>query len=182
MLDLIPVEVQRDLIDLHVADKVSCLPQEEVAGIFPPCICDLLSSLKASVENIDFGKLHYHVSKFSLQLMNRQLKSNILGLIDTSVLYERMADEDLAALIKCNISGALQYACLHWLSHITKLHPKDFKRILEHLRDFFLVEKHFLHWIEIASILKQTKGIQSAFLAFHNWLKVKSTFFAFHPI
>ena len=48
----------------------------------------------------------------------------------------------------------------------------DYKFIEEFLQEF-IKRRHFLHWLEIISIINATKGAHDALLSLYNWLKVR---------
>ena len=84
-----------------------------------------------------------------LDVMTTQLRFNICNLEDSRLANADI--EDLPSRVKQNISDALQYSCLHWLSHLC-IPPANRGQCIPALRRFF--EGLFpLFWIEVLSIM-----------------------------
>ena len=87
-----------------------------------------------------------------LKVMTTQLQFNICNLDDS-----RLANADIGDLpsrVKQNISGPLQYSCLHWLNHFCFPPAKRDQRmlVLESLKEFF-EGLYPLFWVEVLSIM-----------------------------
>ena len=84
-----------------------------------------------------------------LEVMTTQLRFNICNLEDS-----RLANADiknLSSRVKQNISGALQYSCLHWLNHLS-FPPANRGQCVSALGRFF-EGLYPLFWIEVLSIM-----------------------------
>ena len=98
------------------------------------------------------GHLHSELLTNCLRVMNEGLERNLLSLPDYSLNSDVV---DLEARIKDHISVALEYACRSWYNHLTAVEG-DFTGVLPLLRLF--MEKKFLAWVEVLSVLKATRG------------------------
>ena len=88
---------------------------------------------------------HLELLAGCLELMNRRLKANICKLPD-GVMNSEVSD--LEERIKEHIDRALQYACRSWHKHLMDTVPV---RIIPVLHRF--LEKNFLSWLEVLSVL-----------------------------
>ena len=111
------------------------------------------------------GHLHCEVVTNCLRVMNEGLERNLLSLPDYSLNSEV---EDLGTRIKNHIDVTLQYACRSWHNHLTNSQG-DFTGIIPHLR--FFLEKKFLAWLEVLSVLKTTRGAIAALEKLISWLQ-----------
>ncbi|KAF8340814.1 hypothetical protein F5887DRAFT_978796 [Amanita rubescens] len=112
--------------------------------------------------------LHFELTINCLRVMNGGLKQNLLSLPDYSLNSEV---EDLQTRINDRISGALQYACRSWHSHLigsdgTGSNVTD---LISYLH-VFLKEK-FLAWLEVVSVLGAVRGAVVALGKLIPWLQ-----------
>ena len=98
------------------------------------------------------GHLHSELLTNCLRVMDEGLERNLLSLPDYSLNSDVV---DLEARIKNHISVALEYACRSWCNHLTAV-KGDFTGVTPLLRLF--MEKKFLAWLEVLSVLKATRG------------------------
>ena len=97
--------------------------------------------------------------------MDEGLQQNILSLPNYSLNSDI---KDLEARIKDHISIALQYACQSWHNHLAMV-KGDFLGIIPHIQHF--LEKKFLSWLEVLSVLKATRGAVVALERLMSWLQ-----------
>ena len=94
---------------------------------------------------VDEKLAHRRLAQHSLRVMYTGLRKNICNLsflgmqrslVDVQVLRERIPPE-------------LQYACMYWVHHQTKvdLEPEDMQAMHNFLKT------HFLHWLEVLSLI-----------------------------
>ena len=97
------------------------------------------------------GSLHLQLAIDCLKLMNNSLEQNLLSLPDYALNSEV---EDLSERVKSHISPALEYACKSWHNHLNGIRGDtgDFLHILQHF-----LEKKFLAWLEVVSVLGATR-------------------------
>jgi hypothetical protein len=98
--------------------------------------------------------------------MNNQLKFNICGIPNTSLLNDEV--EDLHTRINRCISEVLRYSCRFFVEHLAVL--RDVGVILDALEEF--VSKHLLHWIETMSWLGEISRAESCLQTLASWMKV----------
>ena len=78
--------------------------------------------------------------------MNQQLRENICDL----KYPERYFDNDkIQHLLGGRISRELQYACLHWATHLFNAEKDDDLCVLLEIFSF----THLLHWLEVLSLI-----------------------------
>jgi hypothetical protein len=75
---------------------------------------------------------------------------------------------DLRKRIDDYINPTLQYACVSWHVHLVEAHPTP--QIDRTLKNF--VEKKFLFWLEVLSVLGAVRNAAEAMRATVDWLKV----------
>jgi len=109
--------------------------------------------------------LHLELTMNCLRVMNNSLKQNLLSLPNFSFNVEV---KDLQTRINNHISTALQYACKSWHNHLTNAEG-DVTDILPHLQ--FFLEKNFLAWLEVASVLGTVRGAADALEKLIPWLQ-----------
>jgi hypothetical protein len=111
------------------------------------------------------GGLHSELVVNCLGLMDKGLERNILSLPHYSL---NSHVEDLEARIMNHISVALQYACRSWHIHLTM--AKNYSPSIIPLLQLFL-EKKFLAWLEVLSVLKATRTAVLALENLMSWLQ-----------
>ena len=87
-----------------------------------------------------------------LKLMNQMLEKNMCKLPDTVVNSEV---DDLHKRIKQHLNPALQYACKSWHKHLMDEHTIHGSTTISTLH--FFLEKKFLFWLEVLSVLGAAK-------------------------
>ena len=107
-----------------------------------------------------------------LELMNQRLKKNMCQLPEAV----RNADvDDLHERRDKYIDHALRYACKSWHKHFTNQSMADMPKIASALHRF--LEKKFLFWLEVLSILDTVRDAVDALVVAARRLKVNSQFF-----
>jgi len=104
-----------------------------------------------------------------LVLMNRKLEKNMCK------LPEAVANSDVSDLKERTekyIDPALRYACMSWHMHLVDAHttPAHVHKIALTLRQF--LEKKFLFWLEVLSVLGAVRNAVEALQAAMDWLEV----------
>jgi len=84
-----------------------------------------------------------------LETMVKGLRFNICNLEDSRLSNADI--EDLPSRVEQNVSGPLQYSCLHWSNHLCSSTTRD-ERVLGALKKFF-EGLYPLFWIEVLSIM-----------------------------
>ena len=116
---------------------------------------------------------HHHLQLLTgcLDLMNRALARNMCNLPDA------VANSDVGDLkerIEECIDPALRYACLSWHGHLVDADttPAHAPTITPILRQF--LEKKFLFWLEVLSVLGAVRNAVEALQVTVDWLEVCS--------
>ena len=104
-----------------------------------------------------------------LRLMNRKLEKNMFGFPDTIINDEA---DDLRRKAKQHIDGGLRYACELWHRHLADASkaPDQMPRVASVLHQF--LEKKFLFWLEVLSVLGTTRSAVDALEVTSGWLEV----------
>ncbi|RDB27538.1 hypothetical protein Hypma_003814 [Hypsizygus marmoreus] len=112
---------------------------------------------------IDEGDQHRVLAIASFRTLKAGLRFNICGLETSSLRNHDVPDLDVR--IDDAISPHLSYACRFWADHLraTSFEPA----ILEELRH--LLNEHFLHWLEVLSLLKELNVVVPALAAVIRW-------------
>ncbi|KAJ7735403.1 WD40 repeat-like protein [Mycena maculata] len=177
-------EVLDDLLDLgkikscKILEHLGCVVQwspGQPAQRLHASFGDYLTDYKRSGSDlwfIDFKIHHGSLAVGCLRVLNQQLRFNICGLEDSCLLNSQVPD--LLYRIEQCISPALSYASTFWAIHLDEADPND-TRLLPELKYF--MHNHFLHWLEILSLLdKVSVGIMSMNIA-HNYVQSRNTDF-----
>lgn len=110
----------------------------------------LLESPRRNAISVDFTppeRAHFLATTF-LEIMDKELCFNMSKLSSSVSLNKDVAG--LNERLEANVSSSLLQACRHWTDEVAKL--KTFNvDLLQMLDQFF--RTHFLHWLEIMSIL-----------------------------
>ncbi|KAJ4194598.1 hypothetical protein NW759_016499 [Fusarium solani] len=98
---------------------------------------------------VDEKLAHRNLATHCLRLMRGALRENMCGL---SFPGMRQSAVDALQLEKC-IPPQLQYACLYWVHHQTKIdfEPNDSREVYDFLTT------HFLHWLEVLSLMNRAR-------------------------
>ena len=102
-----------------------------------------------------------------LELMNKTLERNVCNLPEA---VRNSEVDDLKERREKYISHALQYACGSWHKHLTDNHTPHTPKITSTLHHF--LEKKFLCWLEVLSILGAVRAAVDALETVKNWLEV----------
>jgi hypothetical protein len=115
---------------------------------------------------IDMDKRNAALADGCLQTMLQELKFNICNL-GTSHVFNRDVP-DLDTRVRNVIGDHLKYSCIHWSSHLPKVHGKGTRDLLGK----FLLGPGLLYWIETLSLLGKLNVALSNLLALTEWTTV----------
>ncbi|KAG7403810.1 Vegetative incompatibility protein HET-E-1 [Fusarium oxysporum f. sp. rapae] len=112
---------------------------------------------------VDERHTHQTLAKHCLRIMRGGLRKNICGL---SFPGMRQSAVDLRQLEK-SMPSQLQYACMHWVYHQMESDPKldDDNGVYDFLTT------HFLHWLEVMSLLGRVKECLDSLRSLARWLE-----------
>ena len=105
----------------------------------------------------------------SLELMDRTLEKNMCGIPDAITNSEV---DDLRERAEGYIDHSLRYACGSWHKHLAGAHPAPAHapKIISVLRRF--LERKFLFWLEVLSVVGTVRDAVDALEAASEWLEV----------
>jgi hypothetical protein len=98
--------------------------------------------------------------------MNKELKYDICSIRDPTLSNEDAVD---FACINTNISAQLQYACTHWLTHLSQALSEE-----DILGDELLTfcQSHLSHWLEVLSLIQKLEFGLNGLPVARVWCKV----------
>jgi hypothetical protein len=118
---------------------------------------------------VDSEKQHTLLAILCLQAM-QLLKQDICGVNNPSILNDEI--DGLPSRIMANIPPHVQYACRHWIFHLTHGLVSDI--LINLLKEF--CNNYLLYWIEVCSLLGELRnmlvGVHAAkeFLLVSSWV------------
>ena len=110
-----------------------------------------------------------------LRVMTTQLRFNICKLEDSRLANAEI--RDLPSRVKQNISGPLQYSCLHWSNHLCSPPDNHDQRVLGSLKKFF-EGLYPLFWVEVLSIMGMAPIGAPSLQRLLSWIRVSAPQFA----
>ncbi|KAE9405675.1 hypothetical protein BT96DRAFT_314240 [Gymnopus androsaceus JB14] len=120
--------------------------------------------------DLDACKHHECLLHATLSVMMSELKFNICHLESSFLANDQV--ENLQVLIDRYIGGHLSYSCRFWSAHLNELRTVHSISLEQGLKDF--LEKRFLWWLEVISLLKHVDTAALAILSIADWSKVKN--------
>jgi hypothetical protein len=128
---------------------------------------DFLTSRERSNEIfINIEEHHLNLALGCLQMMNAKLRANICRLTDPTTLNEEI--RNLQPLVAEFVSEDLLYSCRYWSEHVRQASDRDL--LLSLLPDF--LNHHVLHWLEVMSLIGETRDAILAIRHIQAWLPV----------
>ena len=129
----------------------------------------ILSSTRCTSERFHISPPSHHpeVLVGCFKLMNQTLEKNMCKLPDAVANSEV---EDLSKRTEQYLDPALQYACKSWYKHLIDEHTIHTPAITSALH--CLLEKKFLFWLEVLSVLGAAREAVEALEVAARWLKV----------
>ncbi|PBK77602.1 WD40 repeat-like protein [Armillaria solidipes] len=107
---------------------------------------------------------HKRMALYSLQLLNKNLRRDIAGFNDLSLLNSEK--EDLEEAIDQALPPEVKYSCRYWSDHLVNIEccDVDISQALE-----LFVDKYMLYWFEAMSLLKEISRAISSMKDAHRW-------------
>ena len=129
----------------------------------------VIDSTRCTDERFHIPPPGYHTELLvgCLKLMNQILEKNMCKLPDAVMNWEV---DDLKDRIKQYLSPALQYACKSWYKHLIDMDTAQRPVITSALHHF--LEKKFLFWLEVLSVLGVARNAVDALGVALKWLEV----------
>jgi hypothetical protein len=153
LLGLAPSLVRQTLVHLR---SILILPDNdtELIRLHHPSFVDFITDSNRCRDvkfTVDSEKQHTLLAILCLKAM-QSLKQDICGIKNPCVLNAEV--DGLPSRITANILPHIQYACRHWLFHLTHALVSD--TLVELLKEF--CTKYLLYWIEVCSLLGELRN------------------------
>jgi hypothetical protein len=144
--------------------------------IFHQSFSDFLTSRKRCMNenmHVDVAQAHLLLAVQCMKVMNKQLKQNICEIENSGLFNSEL--EALDDLRNRSISEELQYACVHWISHLM-LTPSiaDATELKRELDEF--CTRHLLHWVEVLSLSQKLQSAAEGLLRVQEWCEVRTNY------
>jgi hypothetical protein len=103
---------------------------------------------------VDAKDAHMSLASYCLELMSgpNGLRQNVCNLSGPGALRTEIEEE----LIDSNLSPQLQYACRYWVNHLEQSQQMIGDGDATHV----FLQKHFLHWFETMSLIRESGGCE----------------------
>jgi hypothetical protein len=159
LANLLPISITNVNLTFNSLHSVLSIPKEQDFPIrlLHPSFRDFLLDKKRCQDEqfwIDQEIVHKNIVHSCLQILFQTLKRDICDLRKPGILTQEIESD----VIDSHISKHAQYACRYWVEHLQRLSPAHRTEVGLHdngqIHDFF--QKHFLHWLEALSWIKQT--------------------------
>ncbi|KAH7190147.1 hypothetical protein DER44DRAFT_118087 [Fusarium oxysporum] len=113
--------------------------------------------------SVDERLTHRNLAKHCLRLMRGALRENICGLSFPGMRRSAVHDAQLEE----GIPSELQYACMYWVHHQTKV---DFESS-DSQEAYDFLTTHFLHWVEALSLMGRAWECLDSIRSLVDWLE-----------
>lgn len=150
-------QVDVTLNSLHSVLNIPKDKQLPIRLLHPSFRDFLVNSQRCQDSDISINEymVHEDLAQSCLLVMSKILKKNICALNIPGARLEELRDIQ----INSHIPKHVRYACCYWVDHV-QLISHDRRRELGLLEDggpiHTFLEKHFLHWIEVLSLIGKT--------------------------
>ena len=134
----------------HLQSIIFLSRPEDTPRIYHKSFPDFITDAKRCSHDprfrVSIGIQHACIARNCFRVMDEQLRANICDL----KFPEKYLDNDkIQHLLGGRISRELQYACLHWATHLFSAEKDD---NLSGLLEIFS-STHLLHWLEVLSLI-----------------------------
>ena len=176
-INLSPSSVRSTLVHLH---SVIIVPEndDQLIRLLHPSFFDFLTNRERCLNPklvMDIDMQHTFLAHACLIAM-KSLKRNMCKIDSPTTLNSKV--DNLPARIKQYISPHIQYACQHWVSHLTNATISDI--LLDLLQQ--ISSKHLLHWVEKCSLLGDLQNLLLSLDAAQRALAVCNFVFKYLPL
>jgi hypothetical protein len=160
--------------DLESLASVILMPENEAdsVNIFHPSFPDYMqnpSRCKVLNLSVSSGDAHLSVALACLRIMNECLYRDICNIRDFTIENRKISD--LPARLNHFVPEWLEYACVHWISHVVS--AIVVRPLIEELEKF--CKNHIFHWIEVLSLLQNLDAGYHGLPRTLDWSRVSSS-------
>lgn len=144
------------LDSLHSVLNIPASPTAPIR-LFHLSFRDFLVNKATEAQNpfcIDENKSNSIVLAGCFKIMDVKLKQDICNLVSPDVRRSDIAQETVSSYIPLE----LEYACLYWIHHLEQMVEEDSGSSAQSRITQF-VNKYFLYWLEVMSLLGKANGI-----------------------
>jgi len=136
--------------------------------LFHLSFCDFLHDSQRCIDSrFQIDEKETHTSLFRKCMSHiSQLQENICDLWGPGVLITEIPDD----MIQDSILPHVQYACRYWLDHWQLGNPLAIEEDIKTIRQF--LEQHFLHWLEVLSLIGEVSNGVHMIIALEEILSV----------
>lgn len=167
LLDLPVDDVKDVLADLHPIFQISSSDASKPLRLHHPAFRDFFLDKRRCLSpkfHVDETKIHEMLMEICIRVMKAYLRRDICGLGVPGTLNCTIRPDQ----VNKSVPAELQYACLYWVDHCRgsgiELRDND------HIHKF--VQQHFLHWVEVMSLLGRTDEMGTIIRSYHSLLVV----------
>ena len=133
----------------HLQSIIFLSGPENAPRIYHKSFPDFITDVKRCSNNrfyVSIGIQHGHIARNCFRIMDEQLRTNIC---DLKFPDNYLDNDKIQHLVDGRISSELQYACLHWATHLFGADKDD--KLPALLEKFSFT--HLLHWLEVLSLI-----------------------------
>jgi hypothetical protein len=139
---------------LELDESISASTSNHICLVHP-CFADfLINGCHDAQLKINITQTHESLALGCLNLLCTHLRQNICSIEDPTLANSDVANPPLLERLDVCVSDAVQYTVCYWTFHLTQV-VAPHGGLIEILQEF--VTKHMLHWLELLSLLGQTK-------------------------
>ena len=142
-------DVKGALVRLQSIIYLSGPEETQLPRIYHKSFPDFITNAKRCSNNrfhVSIGIQHGRIARNCFRVMDEQLRANIC---DLKFPNNYLDNDEIQHLVDGRISSELQYACLHWATHLHGADKDDKHSAL--LKIFCFT--HLLHWLEVLSLI-----------------------------
>ena len=167
LLDVKKEQIAETLDALHT---ILNIPEEDDRPIrlHHPTFRDfLLDARRCSCPDfwIDEEKVHTALAEACVSTMNKMLQRNLCNIQDPGVLI----DDIHRSRIERSLPPELQYACIYWAEHCRRGGMRLQDNDIVHC----FLQEHFLHWLEVISLIGRSKEMLAIMRIYQSLLSVR---------
>ena len=135
---------------VHLQSIIFLTEPEDTPRIYHKSFPDFITNAKRCSHDprfhVSIVAQHAYIARNCFRVMDEQLCANICGL---KFPEKYLDNNEIQHLLSDRISRELQYACLHWATHLFSAEKDD--DLFARLEKFSFT--HLLHWLEVLSLI-----------------------------
>ena len=155
----------------------SILHAGETIRIIHPSVFDFFTTARRCSDNrfyINSSNQNHILTDRCFRVMSELLRRDICGINDPTKFNSDVLDLD--DRLQEHVPEHLRYACQFWSLHLEDI-PVGDNEIYDKATEFLF--QHFLHWLEVMSLLEKVDSVFNMLLQAQHWFKVRYPVFHF---